>query len=138
MITDVQPPQCNLPGKLYDTSAGTCVYVDHQPWLGQYNLAECCVQPSQVSYRLPWVPAKFVRFTLSEAMSDSFGSLLPDDFEQFREVVYWDGFFKKRKQKAFEWYGEYDQLRIRLLPLLSGSKHVLMAGCGNSELSAEL
>ena len=71
-------------------------------------------------------------------MAGSFGSLLPDDFEQFREVSYWDGFFKKRKQKAFEWYGEFQQLRPRLLPLVGAGKSILMAGCGNSELSADL
>ncbi|KAK9819283.1 hypothetical protein WJX74_000127 [Apatococcus lobatus] len=71
-------------------------------------------------------------------MSGSFGSLLPDDFEQFREVTYWDGFFKSRKQKAFEWYGEFQQLRLRLLPLVADGRSVLMAGCGNSDLSANL
>lgn len=37
-------------------------------------------------------------------------NLLPKSHEQFRQSEYWDGFFKKRGRRAFEWYGEYSEL----------------------------
>lgn len=30
-------------------------------------------------------------------------NLLPKTSEEFRQKDYWDGFFKKRGEKAFEW-----------------------------------
>lgn len=47
----------------------------------------------------------------------TFEGLVPDDFEEFRSVKFWDGFFQKRRQKAFEWYGEWRQLQ----PLVWGA-----------------
>ncbi|KAL3138414.1 hypothetical protein ABBQ32_006209 [Trebouxia sp. C0010 RCD-2024] len=69
----------------------------------------------------------------------TFAGLVPDDFEEFRSVKFWDGFFEKRKQRAFEWYGEWRQLQ----PLVWGAcarpnKQILMLGCGNSDLSAQM
>ena len=69
----------------------------------------------------------------------TFEGLVPDDFEEFRSVKFWDGFFQKRKHKAFEWYGEWRQLQ----PLVWGAcarpnKQILMLGCGNSDLSAQM
>lgn len=69
----------------------------------------------------------------------TFEGLVPDDFEEFRSVKFWDGFFQKRKQKAFEWYGEWRQLQ----PLVWGAcarphVQILMLGCGNSDLSAQM
>ena len=37
-------------------------------------------------------------------------NLLPKSHDQFRQSEYWDGFFKKRGRRAFEWYGEYSEL----------------------------
>ncbi|CAK0783523.1 hypothetical protein CVIRNUC_006722 [Coccomyxa viridis] len=67
-----------------------------------------------------------------------FSGLLPDSFEEFRSVEFWDGFFKARGNKAFEWYGEWKQLRPLMLPLLKGHKDILVIGCGNSDLSADM
>ncbi|GMH41376.1 hypothetical protein BSKO_09286 [Bryopsis sp. KO-2023] len=64
-------------------------------------------------------------------------NLLPKDFDEFRSAEYWDRFFKERGSKAFEWYGEWPQLRNLALPLCKG-KSVLVVGCGNSEMSAEM
>ena len=64
--------------------------------------------------------------------------LLPENFDEFRSVEYWDAFFRARKSKAFEWYGEWQQLRHLLRPLCSPGSRVLVVGCGNSELSADM
>ena len=64
--------------------------------------------------------------------------LVPESFGEFRSVAFWDGFFKARKNKAFEWYGEWLQLQHLLKLLLSPGKRVLVVGCGNSELSADM
>ena len=37
-------------------------------------------------------------------------NLLPKSHDQFRQSEYWDGFFKRRGRRAFEWYGEYSEL----------------------------
>jgi len=68
---------------------------------------------------------------------DNFADLLPANFDDFRSVEFWDGFFKARNQKAFEWYGEWKQLRSLMLPLIQ-SKSILTIGCGNSDLSAQM
>lgn len=68
----------------------------------------------------------------------SFDGLLPDSFEEFRSVEFWEGFFKARDQKPFEWYGEWKQLRQLMLPAIKDCKKILMIGCGNSELSADM
>ena len=69
----------------------------------------------------------------------TFEGLVPEDFEEFRSVKFWDGFFQKRNRKAFEWYGEWRQLQ----PLVWGAcarpnKQIVMLGCGNSDLSAQM
>ncbi|KAA6429889.1 MAG: hypothetical protein FRX49_00321, partial [Trebouxia sp. A1-2] len=69
----------------------------------------------------------------------TFDGLVPENFEEFRSVKFWDGFFQKRNRKAFEWYGEWKQLQ----PLVWGAcarpnKQILMLGCGNSDLSAQM
>ena len=69
---------------------------------------------------------------------NNFSGLLPSNFEEFRSVDYWDGFFKARNQKSFEWYGEWKQLRPLVLPLVKESKAILVVGCGNSDLSADM
>lgn len=37
-------------------------------------------------------------------------SLLPRTAEEFSSAEYWERFFKKRGEKAFEWYGDYHAL----------------------------
>ena len=37
-------------------------------------------------------------------------SLLPRTTEEFSSAEYWERFFKKRGEKAFEWYGDYNKL----------------------------
>lgn len=37
-------------------------------------------------------------------------SLLPRTAEEFSSAEYWERFFKKRRDKAFEWYGDYNKL----------------------------
>jgi len=64
-------------------------------------------------------------------------ALLPDTEEDFRSQRFWDGFFRARGAAAFEWYGEWRQLRPIVEPLCKG-RRILIPGCGNSELSAQL
>ena len=40
--------------------------------------------------------------------------------------------------QAFEWYGEWKQLRPLMLPQLKAKKDILVIGCGNSDLSADM
>lgn len=37
-------------------------------------------------------------------------NLLPRTAEEFSSAEYWERFFKKRGEKAFEWYGDYNKL----------------------------
>lgn len=37
-------------------------------------------------------------------------SLLPRTAEEFSSADYWERFFRKRGEKAFEWYGDYNSL----------------------------
>ena len=65
-------------------------------------------------------------------------ALIPDTFEEFRSVKFWDGFFESRGKKAFEWYGDWRQLKSFFARDCTTEKDILVVGCGNSELSAEL
>ncbi|KAK3516608.1 hypothetical protein QTP70_021942 [Hemibagrus guttatus] len=74
-------------------------------------------------------------------------SLLPRTAEEFSSADYWERFFRKRGEKAFEWYGDYNSLcgvlhkyikpREKCI-LVPGVPQVLVVGCGNSELSEQL
>ncbi|XP_071450712.1 eEF1A lysine and N-terminal methyltransferase homolog [Hetaerina americana] len=65
-------------------------------------------------------------------------NLLPQSHEEFRDKEYWDSFFKKRGTKAFEWYGEYAELSGILHKYIKPKDEILVIGCGNSTLSADL
>jgi len=65
-------------------------------------------------------------------------NLLPKSKSDFREKSYWDSFFKKRGNKAFEWYGEYGELCGILHKYIKTKDSILMVGCGNSTLGADL
>lgn len=70
-------------------------------------------------------------------------SALPGKLHEFQEVEYWDSFFKLRSGRPFEWYGGWSDLQSYLSMLLPKSNnnaaaHILVAGCGNSALSAHL
>ena len=53
-------------------------------------------------------------------------------------MAFWDRFHEARKQKAFEWYGEWRQLRPLMLPAAKAAASILVIGCGNSDLSADM
>lgn len=65
-------------------------------------------------------------------------SLLPRTAEEFSSAEYWERFFKKRGEKAFEWYGDYNKLCGVLHKYIKVQHKVLVVGCGNSELSEQL
>uniref|UniRef100_UPI0037E8E8F7 eEF1A lysine and N-terminal methyltransferase n=1 Tax=Semicossyphus pulcher TaxID=241346 RepID=UPI0037E8E8F7 len=65
-------------------------------------------------------------------------SLLPRSAEEFSSAEYWERFFKKRGEKAFEWYGDYNSLCGVLHRYIKVPDQVLVVGCGNSELSEQL
>lgn len=95
----------------------------------------------------------------STAASD-FAGLVPSSADEFRSLEFWDGFFRARGDVAFEWYGDWRTLKPILLPLClerngdggggrkptptsaptppPAEKKILMLGCGNSELSAQM
>ncbi|EKU21542.1 cgi-01 protein isoform 1, partial [Nannochloropsis gaditana CCMP526] len=70
--------------------------------------------------------------------------LLPQHFQQFQDRAYWDAFFRERKQRAFEWYGTYNDLRPFVAKTVEGwragrkRERALVIGCGNSDFSADL
>ncbi|XP_014360897.2 eEF1A lysine and N-terminal methyltransferase homolog [Papilio machaon] len=65
-------------------------------------------------------------------------NLLPKTHKEFSEKDYWNKFFKKRGNKAFEWYGEYLELCGHLHKYIKPKDAILITGCGNSSLSADL
>ncbi|XP_061681831.1 eEF1A lysine and N-terminal methyltransferase [Syngnathoides biaculeatus] len=65
-------------------------------------------------------------------------SLLPRTSEEFSTAEYWERFFKKRGEKSFEWYGDYNKLCGVLHKYIKIKDKVLVVGCGNSELSEQL
>ncbi|XP_047443253.1 eEF1A lysine and N-terminal methyltransferase [Mugil cephalus] len=65
-------------------------------------------------------------------------NLLPRTAEEFSSAGYWERFFKKRGEKAFEWYGDYNKLCGVLHKYIKVQDKVLVVGCGNSELSEQL
>ncbi|XP_067943834.1 eEF1A lysine and N-terminal methyltransferase-like [Watersipora subatra] len=65
-------------------------------------------------------------------------SLLPKNLAQFADKDYWEGFFKTRGDKAFDWYGEYPQLSTIVHKYVKAHDKILMVGCGNSKLSEDL
>ncbi|CAH0557061.1 unnamed protein product [Brassicogethes aeneus] len=65
-------------------------------------------------------------------------NLLPKTKEEFKQKEYWDSFFQKRGNKAFEWYGEYPELAEHLHKYTKKQDEILIAGCGNSTLGRDL
>lgn len=65
-------------------------------------------------------------------------SLLPKTYQEFSSKHYWNTFFTRRGEKAFEWYGEYTELCGLLHKYIRPNDEVLVAGCGNSILSGDL
>ena len=59
--------------------------------------------------------------------------LLPKHHDEFRQNEYWETFFKKRGKKAFEWYGEYNELANILHKYIKVTDKILVVGCGNSK-----
>jgi 2-polyprenyl-3-methyl-5-hydroxy-6-metoxy-1,4-benzoquinol methylase len=71
-------------------------------------------------------------------MAASDNSLLPSTAAQFRSRSYWEKFFGKRGDAAFEWYGEWKDLHEHITPHLRASSEVLVIGCGNSDFSEQM
>lgn len=65
-------------------------------------------------------------------------SLVPKTIQEFSSRQYWNTFFAKRGDKAFEWYGEYAELCGILHKYMRPKDKILVAGCGNSTISADL
>ncbi|XP_064535477.1 eEF1A lysine and N-terminal methyltransferase homolog [Drosophila montana] len=65
-------------------------------------------------------------------------NLLPRTREEFAQTDYWNEFFKKRGEKAFEWYGEYLELCDQIHKYIKPADKILMLGCGNSKLSMDM
>ncbi|XP_039280427.1 eEF1A lysine and N-terminal methyltransferase homolog [Nilaparvata lugens] len=65
-------------------------------------------------------------------------NILPRTDSDFTKKDYWDSFFVKRGNEAFEWYGEYRELRGIFEKYIKISDSILVIGCGNSNLSVDL
>ena len=69
----------------------------------------------------------------------SSSALIPDEYSDFRTKKFWEGFLWQERGKAFEWYGDYTTLASLLSTSVPDTNaKVLVPGCGNSELSADL
>jgi SAM-dependent methyltransferase len=55
----------------------------------------------------------------------------------FGKADYWDGRYRKSTE-VFEWYKEYDECKHIINQYCARDGRVLMAGCGNSRLSADM
>lgn len=64
-------------------------------------------------------------------------SLVPEKNSDFSTTEYWDSFFTKR-EATFEWYGNYENLKRLLTKYVCAKDIILMSGCGNSNLSANM
>lgn len=64
-------------------------------------------------------------------------NILPRTTKDFASKEYWDQFFKLQEQ-SFEWYGDYSEIKKILLRYMKPQDDVLIIGCGNSSLSADL
>jgi SAM-dependent methyltransferase len=65
-------------------------------------------------------------------------SLLPQNHSEFRTKQYWDEFFQKRENVAFEWYGDYTELAGNVQRSIRPTDRILVIGCGNSNFSSDL
>ncbi|XP_073499235.1 eEF1A lysine and N-terminal methyltransferase [Phyllobates terribilis] len=65
-------------------------------------------------------------------------NLLPRSSKEFSSSQYWEQFFRRRGERAFEWYGGYLELCAVLHKYIKPKDKVLVVGCGNSELSERL
>ncbi|XP_075038561.1 eEF1A lysine and N-terminal methyltransferase isoform X2 [Mixophyes fleayi] len=65
-------------------------------------------------------------------------NLLPKSSKEFSSSEYWEQFFRRRGEQAFEWYGGYLELCGVLHKYIKPKDKVLVVGCGNSELSERL
>jgi hypothetical protein len=61
-------------------------------------------------------------------------SLLPKHHDEFRSKEYWDDFFDKRGDKAFEWYGDSDKLMPYLVKYLPPHNTHTAPGHANDRL----
>lgn len=59
-------------------------------------------------------------------------SLLPRTAEEFSSAEYWERFFKKRGEKAFEWYGDYNKLCGVLHKYIKVQDKVMMLSMGTA------
>ena len=67
----------------------------------------------------------------------SVSNLLPKSSRQFADQQYWDKFFGNRKD-SFEWYAESEHLKHVFAKYIKQNDFLLVIGCGNSSLSADL
>eukprot|EP00943_MAST-04B_sp_MAST-4B-sp1_P001663 g1663.t1 len=66
--------------------------------------------------------------------------LLPTDDSDFSKKTFWNDFFVKRNEKAFEWYGQWSDIKSIVQGYCPAEKsnNVLVIGCGNSSTSEEM
>ena len=60
----------------------------------------------------------------------------PQSNAEYLEPSYWDERF--RTEHAYEWFKGYGEFRHLLLPHLKPTDRILVLGCGNSSLTADL
>ncbi|OQV23980.1 Methyltransferase-like protein 13 [Hypsibius exemplaris] len=63
--------------------------------------------------------------------------IIPSDPKGFQDPKYWDTFFASRST-AFEWYGNFLGSADILCKYIKPKDDIMVIGCGNSEMSAEM
>jgi EEF1A lysine methyltransferase 4 len=61
---------------------------------------------------------------------------IADDVKQYKEKSYWEERFAKETE--YEWLSDYAGVRELLRPILTTQSRILVVGCGNSDLSADI
>jgi hypothetical protein len=64
---------------------------------------------------------------------------LPKDQKDLKEKSYWKQFFEfDRFASGFEWYANFEDLLPYLKQFIRENQHILVPGCGNSDLSQNI
>ncbi|XP_066295909.1 EEF1A lysine methyltransferase 4-like [Branchiostoma lanceolatum] len=75
-------------------------------------------------------------FEFGTSEGEESGSFLPQDVREYAKKEYWDRRYEE--EDSFEWFKGYDSFRDLVLRNVKKTDKILMLGCGNSPLSADM
>ncbi|XP_019628085.1 PREDICTED: endothelin-converting enzyme 2-like [Branchiostoma belcheri] len=86
------------------------------------------------SNQRPKVTGSMAEFGSSE--SEESNSFVPQDVREYAKKEYWDRRYEE--EDSFEWFKGYESFRHLVLESIKKTDKILMLGCGNSPLSADM